>query len=176
MARRTARTFLRGGRQVRESLWIGLGANVASLAAASSATILNSLNAAALALRPFTIVRSRGFFGIRSDQIAADENYDVALGFAVVSDQALAAGITAVPTPHTDIGSDLFYVYEALMGRFEFSSAVGIEQNLLTWVHYDSKAMRRVNDDQDISFVVETSAVSSGAMVHHSGRFLVKLH
>jgi len=166
----------RGNRQVRESLWIGIGTTITNLAAASTAAQINSLNAAALALRPFTVVRTRGFFGIRSDQIAADESYDAALGYAVVSDQAIAIGVTALPTPQTDLGSDLFFVHQMLMGRLEFVSASDTIPQMLTWVQYDSKAMRKVNDDSDLAFVIESSALSTGVTVHHEARMLVKLH
>ncbi len=50
------RTFTRGGRQVRETLWIGIGTVEAALTGAPTAVILNALNAAALALRPFTVI------------------------------------------------------------------------------------------------------------------------
>jgi len=39
---------------------------------------------------------------VRSDQFVATEGYEIAIGMAVVSDQALAIGVTAVPTPFTD--------------------------------------------------------------------------
>ena len=76
---------------------------------AAGGTIMFSLNAAALALRPFTIVRSRFEVGIISDQTAATEDQLGAIGMAVVSDQAVAVGVTAVPTPITDMGSDLWF-------------------------------------------------------------------
>ena len=58
----------RGGRQVRESAWIGFDNTITALGGGGSvAALILSLNATALAFRPFTIVRTRGFFGIRSD-------------------------------------------------------------------------------------------------------------
>ena len=147
------------------------------LAGANTAVLLNSLSAGALDLRPFTVVRTRGFFGIRSDQSATSESFDCALGYCVVSDQALAIGVTAVPTPFTDQGSDLFFVYEALMARFLFISGIGVDpQGMSQFMHYDSKAMRKVNDDSDLITVIENSGISSGVTVHHTARMLVKLH
>ncbi len=174
MARR--RSFPRGGRQVRETLWLGIDEVVQTLASANTAALINSLNAAALALRPFTITRTVGFFGVRSDQTATSETYDGAVGMAVVSDQASAIGITAVPTPWTDLGSDLFFTHQMLMGRFLDLTAAGFEMNALTWIQYESKAMRRVNEDQDIVVTVEGSSLSAGCAVHHAARILVKLH
>ncbi len=51
--------FIRGGRHRRETIWLGT-AQTSSGFAATTVAILNSLNAAALALRPFTVVRVRG--------------------------------------------------------------------------------------------------------------------
>jgi len=108
---RRARGFIRGGRSVRETEWIGINETITSLAGPGAATLIGTFSAAALALRPFTIVRTVGFLGIRSDQAVADESYDVALGMAIVSDQASAAGINSVPTGWLDLESDLFFVH-----------------------------------------------------------------
>ena len=82
--------------------------------------------------------------------------------------------MTAVPTPHTDRGSDLFYVYEEVFGVFLFISGVGVNPRGGTFLQYDSKAMRRVNDDQDIVTVIECANTSANVM--HAFRTLIKLH
>ena len=173
MARRTH--FVRSGKSVRETMWIGLTAVEITLAAASSSALILALNAAALALRPFTIVRTRGVFFARSDQVAGLENYGVALGAAVVSDQASAIGVTAVPIPDSDRGSDLFFLYEEIAGTFGFISGSGANEigHLTT---FDSRAMRKVNDDQDVVFTLQNTAVSLGTLSRISGRILIKLH
>ncbi len=174
MARR--RTFTRQGRQVRETFWSGVTETVTTLASSNAAALISSASASLLAVRPFTVVRTHGFFGVRSDQTATSETFDAALGYAIVSDQASAIGVSAVPTPFTDLGSDMFFVHQTLMGRFLDLTAAGFEGNTLTWMHYDSKAMRRVNDDQDLTIMIETSSLSAGCAVHHVGRVLIKLH
>ncbi len=105
MARRfnTTRSFRRSRR---DSLWIGIVSAQNGLAAASSAVLSHSFNAAAIALVPFTIVRTRLFMHVRSDQVAASEDYGCALGVAVVGAPAEAIGVTAVPTPDTDSDQD----------------------------------------------------------------------
>ena len=60
-------------RSGRKTFWFsGLHSSVAL--AAGGATLISSLNAAALALRPFTIIRTRGFVGVTMDQVIASEN------------------------------------------------------------------------------------------------------
>ncbi len=173
------RTFSRGGRQVRDTLWIALAPGRDTLAAASTAAFIASLDAFGLSLRPFTIVRSLIHLSIHSDQVAASENFDAAFGMAVVSDQAVAIGVTAIPTPMTDIESDLWFFHQILHGRFEFISGVGTDSQGVVppgGHTFESKAMRKVEQGQDLAIVVETSAVSLGAVVYNAGRILVKLH
>jgi len=166
----------RGGSMRRETMWVGIGEVDQVLAAANTAVLIQSSNAALLALRPFTVVRSHITWFAGSDQTAAQEAWQVAFGVAVVSDQATAIGVTAVPTPFTDLGSDLFFVHQVQAGRFIFISGVGVEPLGGRQIQIDSKAMRKVNDDQDIVFVLENSGVSLGSRNITAGRMLIKLH
>ncbi len=166
---------LRGGRMRRESRWLFISPVSSALGSASSALILNSLDAAALALLPFTIVRTRMFWHTRSDQTAATENIQVALGACVVTEQASAVGITAVPTPFAELGSDVWYMHEILSQALVVTSAVGSFESRLN-ARVDSRAMRKVEDGQDVIFVIENSGLSSGTENFTAGRFLIKLH
>ena len=73
-----------------------------------TSVVQTSLNAGALALRPFTMVRVRGVIRLETDQLTTTEFQEIAFGLAVVSDQAVAVGVTAVPSPVSDNGSDLW--------------------------------------------------------------------
>ena len=157
---------------VRETLWFG-GTYTITTLAAGTPVLLTSLNAAALAMRPFTIVRTRGALLVGSDQTAAGEVQRVAYGKAVVSDQASLIGITAVPTPITDDGSDLWFVYQPLLGLFRLADATGIVQNNFQQ-DIDSKAMRKVDDGQDVVTVIENTG--NGADILAYSRLLIKLH
>ena len=176
MARRRHGFVSRGGRQIRQTMWVETGATVTNLGGTSTAALVAQANAALLALRPYTITRTLGIFGVRSDQAVADESYDAAIGQCLVTEQAAAIGITALPTPFSDLGSDMFYMHQILMGRFEFIDGTGFQANSLTWVHYDSRAMRRCNDDQVDVITIESSSLGTGQTVHHAGRQLIKLH
>ena len=78
--------IIRGGARRRETIWFGGTAFTQSLAATTSVALVQSLNAAALVLRPFTVVRSRGIVRCSSDQVATTETYGASFGSAVVSD------------------------------------------------------------------------------------------
>ena len=113
--------------------------------------------------------------GVASDQVGATEEQQVGYGEIIVSDQAVAVGVTAVPTPLADSQSS-WHVFELLAARFQFSSAVGINPNMLTWKEFDSKAMRKVEEGQDLVSVAENSATGDGALVRVFARILIKLH
>jgi len=176
MARSVVRRFRGGSRSVRATQWISIDTVASTLAGAPTAVLANSLNAAALAFRPFTIVRTRGILHVRSDQVVADQTFIGDMGLAVVSDQAVAIGVTAVPTPLTDKGSDLFFVYEQVAGRLEISSGAGtgVPTNTGTFHIWDSKAMRKVDGDQDVVLTVENEL--TGVVIVTSGRMLIKMH
>ena len=173
-ARRSGRIF-RGGKSVRESAWVAVAPTTTTITAAGTSVLFTGFSAATLGLRPFTVVRTRGTMAIRSDQAVATEVFQASLGFAVVSDQALAIGVTAVPSPETDRGSDLWFVYETLEGFFVLSSAIGIYEAQIR-KEWDSRAMRKVEDGQDMAIVLETSSISAGCTILKAGRMLIKLH
>ena len=171
MARRFA---VRNTKSRREMTWLAVPWVSTTLTAAGG-TLTGSLNAGALALRPFTIVRFHWEVYITSDQLAATEDQFGAVGAAVVSDEAAAAGVAAVPTPISELESDFFFIHQMLASRVVFQSSVGI-QNMGRGYTIDSKAMRKVTNSQDIVTVVEVAtAVSSGITVADGGRILVKL-
>ena len=164
----------RSGQMRRETLWISIVRAETTLAASATAAITRNLNAAALALRPFTIVRTRGRLLVMSDQVAASESYVGSIGYSVVSDQAIAVGVTAVPTPATDLASDKFFVLESWPGRAILNGTSWFMD--ATPQVFDSKAMRKVEEGSDIAFVSEAGIGGNGALVVDVGRLLVKLH
>ena len=143
---------------------------VATTQAGAGSAIVYSLNAPALLLRPFTVVRTRFEFQLRSDQSAAIEFQEAAYGFAVVSDQAVGVGVTAVPTPLTDMGSDLWFLHKIIFGD---ESALTDRTRSSTRVTVDSKAMRKVDIGQDIVGVMESAG---GLILTTAGRMLVKVN
>ncbi len=164
----------RNGVQRRETLWVGIPRAADTLAASATAALSQSFNAAVLALRPFTIVRTRMQWLTHSDQSAASESFVGNIGLAVVSDQAVAVGVTAIPTPATDLDSDLWFVSEQWPSRFTLVGS-DVTENI-TPRTIDSKAMRKVEGGQDLIIAVEAGIGGSGVVVIHTGRMLIKLH
>ena len=157
----------------RETVWAQGTFLSTTLASTNAVAITAQLSAAGLALRPFTIVRTRGYLSVKSDQTSVAEVYGVQMGFAVVSDQALGVGVSAVPTPDADGQSDLWFVYESLWGDFEVTTDIG-RLEMGQRMAYDSKAMRKVEEGQDVVQVMECPHTS--ALVRDAFRMLLKLH
>ncbi len=166
----------RSGRMRRETIWVDLVGTQTTLASGTPVNF-TGYSQAVLDMRPFTIVRTRGIMQVASDQVGVTESYMAHLAIAIVSDQALAVGITALPRPVSDAASDLWFVYESLAGRSFFSTASGFQDSAGIWKPFDSKAMRKVEDGQDIAVVIENEATPFfGCTLVKKGRQLLKLH
>ena len=167
--------IVRGRAPRRQTAWIGGVDNDTFLAgAAGNAVFVGSLNAAALALRPFTVVRVRGLFSLQSDQTGGLEEGKAAFGMAVVSDDAVAIGITALPSPITDQGSDLWFTFtEGNFGWKLVTTGAGVG---LTHFEIESRAMRKVGIGEDLILMFENGSASFGCEFDVSLRLLVKLH
>jgi len=174
--RRFPSTFRARVRARRQSLWLA-DAWVITTSVVDGVVLLKQLNAAALALRPFTIVRSRGYIHLTSDQEAASEKQAITYGHIVVKDQASAAGVGSVPTPETESGSD-WHVFEQLATEFVLGTAVGFDAQGGIGRTFDSKAMRKVDLGDDLIQVLEVGAttISEGIVFRDFSRVLIKLH
>jgi len=160
--------------QRRKTLWTGSAADATVNSLAASAAVLDqSLTFVA----PETIVRVRGTLWVRSDQLAASESAYGALGMSVVKDPALAIGVTAVPTPITDISDDSFFLWMPYM------AAIVVEGSTagFTWEHnpfdryeFDSKAMRKVSDGDSMIVTLENES-AFGIFYVINFRLLTKL-
>ena len=122
-----------------------------------------------------TIIRTRGLFSYGSDQVAATEDIVGAFGICVVTAQALSVGITAVPHPATDAswGGWLYHTFFAQQMRF--ASAIGLEPQWVNNIVIDSKAMRKVDEDERLVVVIENTS-TTGMLFYNSERFLSKVH
>ncbi len=160
----------------RSTLWVGGRIAQTAVGASSVATLLGTLNAAALLLRPFTIVRTRLVVSVISDQTAASEFVEGAMGWQVVTETAAAAGIASLPSPLTEVDAD-FHVYMPFMNSIVNLTSVGAFERTGEGAFWtvDSKSMRKVGSDDDVAVTVE-GASSNGFSIAIEGRFLVKLH
>ena len=172
MARRAVRQrFIRPA--PRTKMWVGHGLGSTAVTA-SSVALLGSLNAAALLLRPFTILRTHLVLHYRSDQQAASELPFGTFGDIVVTDQAVAAGVASIPDPDS-IGGDPdagWFIIKPVVNFFQFLTGVGFDAQSGPQFELDSKAMRKVGPNDDVASVFAQSA-AVGGNIFINGRMLV---
>ena len=160
----------------RSTSWLEIAPTGVTLTAGGG-TITHSLTTAEKAKLPFTIVRTYLHLRIISDQLAAAESQFLAVSGAVVSQQAEAVGVSAIPTPLNELASDYFFIHGFISSSFGFLTAVGFDGREGASKDFESKAMRKVHEDEDVVFAVEIdTGISGGVVVAIAGRMLIKEH
>ena len=118
-----------------------------------------------------TVLRSIGRVEVRSDQVAASENQLGAMGWIVVNNLAVVAGVASIPGPITDIGDDGWFVFVPFAQRLNVGDSTGLQPNFGTGYDFNSKAKRKVEDGFKIAVVVE-NGTSSGFTISGVWRML----
>ena len=140
--------------------------------AANSVVLLAVGDATFLDKRPLTIVRTVGSLSVQSDQNVAVEYPFGAWGMAIVSDQAVAIGVTAVPNPVSNVTSDLWFAYGSFSAEGSASTNVG---RPLMQFPFDFRSQRKVQDGENVIIVVANASAADGLNFVLNLRFLVKL-
>ncbi len=157
-------------------IWNGSGVG-STVVGASGRTLVSVLNASALLLRPFTILRTRMLVGFQSDQTGASEIPFGSLGIIVVTDTAAGIGVTAIPDPGSITGdpSEDWFVHQPVLNPFQFVSGVGVEHRTAQQYIVDSKAMRKVGPNDQVVHMFGMEAAVGGTLFTQ-GRQLIQLH
>jgi len=156
----------------RATQWVGSTDETAVTTLAASSAVLDQSFGFS---EPATIVRVRGALWIASDQLSATERPFGAIGFATVTDQALAIGITAVPIPILDSPSEQWLLWQPFFTDFTFLNSTGAVTGNFKRFDLDSKAMRKMNDGTSVVVVLQ-NASTVGLDFLLEFRMLVKLH
>ncbi len=176
MTRRTViSTPFRGRGARRATEWFAsVDTTATSQLGAAVKALDSSLTTAELAKLPFTVVRTRGMFLLQTDQVAADEEQLFGLGMGVFSDTAVAAGAASLPDPLSNESDDLWFVHQFGLSSQWQGQANGNARGLV--YHFDSKAMRKVEEGSDIGVMVANGSATFGLEYWLKFRLLVKLH
>ena len=156
-------------------MWIGAGVGETTLTG-STLTLVSSLSAGALLLRPFTVMRTHITVVCVSDQEAVDERPLGSFGMLVVTDTAAALGVTALPNPSGISGDPeaAWYAWQSLYAQVLVDSASGVHPSNYA-IPIDSKAMRKVGPDDNIVMLVDVES-APGLLIQTNGRMLIQLH
>jgi len=149
-----ARTFGPRGSK-RRTHWTG-AAGIASISATGS-TIL-AINQ--VGHEGETLVRVRGLAAMILKTVSATgDGFTGAFGIAKVTSAAAAAGVGSIPTPITEVGWDgwLWHSFFTVLGGLSGGAdGAGFQRIVI-----DSKAMRKMNEDEAIVLVSEQIEVGT---------------
>ena len=171
------RAPFRGGRQVsqrRQTAWgLGVEGTLAHTASASQlypTTILPSVEG-------LTIVRTRGTFLIFLTSVGSNvDGLTGAVGIGIVTTEAIAAGVTAVPGPFSD-DEDELWLWHSYFHCIGASTSSPSQQPAATVrLEIDSKAMRKFPVGNSLFAaceVVETGVIAANSFINT--RILFKL-
>ena len=126
----------------------------------------------------FTIVRIRGLLDMFLTTATANGSGFVgAFGIGIVTDAAFAVGITAVPTPLTEIEWEgwMYHQFISVHGPAGTTAFPAISAG--SQIVVDTKAMRKIGSDEVLMAVIEvTEDVADATLnVRFGSRMLLKL-
>ena len=174
--RNQSSTFRRGPRRATDwafglasAALVTVPANSSVLAASSSIGSLESIVSA-------TLIRTRGTYGIQSDQkaVSTQEQQIGALGICVVNEASLAGGVGNIPTPLSDFLWDGWLWIETFQYTLEIGDVAVASPEFMHSRPIDSKAMRKFESDVGIALVVENDHATHGFQLGFGIRFLFK--
>ncbi len=161
-------------RPLRLSQWAATVPETQFIALAAATSVIDSSFTPSGAA-PETVIRTRGLLTVMTDQVAASEQPFGAFGICVVSDQAFTAGVASVPTPYTEAESDLWFLHTFWSAAMLSATQVGFDGRVAYHFELDSKAMRKVNEDETIIAVMENGNSTDGILYRLDFRILGKL-
>ncbi len=144
--------------------WAGTAATAFVTVPAASKILLGSFSLSNPGIDE-TLLRVRGMFSFKSDQAANSEDQLGAVGMILVTDTALAVGITAIPSPVTDDDDDGWLVHQYFAQHFHNLSSVGFVNDLGKGYPFESKAKRIVHDGTSIAIVAENIHATHGISI-----------
>jgi len=173
MARRS--NFPRGGAVSprRQTTWIAPADQESVAVVGGTSVIIGSFSPSAFFMLKPTIVRTRGECSVRPSSFGADVAISGAFGVGVVSDEAFAAGAASIPRPFDDADWGGWLMWQSFTRRLEFISGIGVIPDAnWTW-QIDSKAMRKVSDNETVVLMCESQTGDLNIAMHL--RILLKL-
>ena len=102
---------------------------------------------------PGTIMRVRGYASITIDAGAAADSMVLALGLIVANDDLVSAGATAFASPINDLDADWLWHSFFPVHAESATPGDGADHNVQQVI--DSKAMRRVKQNDNLAMVID---------------------
>ncbi len=110
-----------------------------------------------------TLVRVRGLCqAVLESAVGLGDGYFGAIGMGVFTTAAITAGTASIPTPLTEAGWDGWFLHQYFSchsGDAAVANGSG-QQHLIL----DSKAMRKVNEDESVGLIVEVAETGTAVI------------
>ena len=169
--------FFRGRSPRRQTAWEqGPGGSTATGLTGSNTQIVGSGIAALV--DGLTVVRIRGSFeAILTSAVSALDGFHAVLGMCVVTNDAFAIGVTAVPNPMDDADWDgwMYHRFFDLHAKGATPSFL-LENQTVIQFEVDTKAMRKLPLNETLLMSMQLIEVgAAGISVFFDSRMLVKL-
>jgi len=152
----------------------GLFSDLATFSASGSSIIGSGGEATTDGL---TIVRTRGLIELTfTAATSALDGFAGALGMGICTAEAFAIGVTAVPTPVTDVAWDGWLWHQFYSAHMPAAFQATGTGPYSTMIEVDCKAMRKMDAGDTLFFVGEFTEIGAAILtVRADSRVLVKL-
>ncbi len=107
---------------------------------------------------PSTLMRIRGKMSVQLDTAAVDETGVIAAGIIIVGQAAQAAGTASLPKPSDEGPAP--WIWHQFFNVTSGSEAAMVNDFLVETVEIDSKAMRKIHNDEQIVLVCSSAIVT----------------
>ena len=168
----------RGAHGSRRNTGWGLGPGGSTVTSFSASSVAFLGGVITVGTDGFTITRLRGNLQAFLETGGVSEGYHCAIGVAVVTSDAIAVGITAVPDPVADAGWD-GWLYHRFFDVHNISATLTDGANAMSahvQFEVDSKAMRKMGDNDTLFASVEVIEAGTSALdIFFDSRLLMKL-
>ncbi len=144
----------RRGRGITDYAWTGVADAEVGMDLAEGTVRVGT--AFAVFNAPQTVMRVRGWWGATLDAGAVDESVMLVAGLIVLSDPVIAGAAGSIPSPVTE--SALEWLWQGSLYLSSGAEAAIVPDALTAQGEIDTRAMRRVKQEQNLAFVAEIAA------------------
>jgi len=145
---------------VKNYSWVGFNSTATVALAAGNKIVVGSIVLSTAFDE--TITRIRGTLSVASDQIMATETPMGSYGAIIVSEDAFAIGITAIPSPGNDASNDGWIMWHSFVSPLIVYSVASVQHPAGTQMVIDSKAQRILREGSRLVFVLENTSALHG--------------
>ena len=122
-----------------------------------------------------TILRTIGQVTVMSDQSASLEDQMGAIGFCLAIDTAVGVGIGSLPDSVTDVGDDIWFMYQGFAQEMDVGSAIGFDSFKGHTYTVDSRAKRIMHSGMTGALIAANAHASFGFNIAFLNRVLTQV-